>query len=57
MLHGGHRDFMKSPYVYTDGWGWHVKDDAPDEVRREVEEWRREDERVAKTRRDRGVVL
>lgn len=41
-------DFMKSPYVVSNGTGegWHVSDDAPQDVKRELQrqldEWMRQ---------------
>ncbi len=35
-------EFMKSEYAYADEDGWHLRDDAPEELKKELEEWRRE---------------
>lgn len=34
--------FMTSEYAYSDEDGWHLRDDAPEELKDELAEWRRE---------------
>ncbi len=35
-------NFMTSEYAYADEDGWHLRDEAPDELKEELAEWRRE---------------
>jgi hypothetical protein len=34
-------EFITSEYAYSDKDGWHLRDDAPEELKKELEEWNR----------------
>ena len=45
--------FMDSPYFYGDDEGWHLKEDAPEEVKQEFEEYME----YSKEMEDNGVFI
>ena len=45
--------FVDSPYFYTDEDGWHLKDDAPEDVRKEFDEYMKYEEEL----KEKGIML